>query len=77
MVGKQREKLSGVTEAALSRVASTAKTALLHSTEDRAHRGLQRCWLDCVPMPCLRQRAGYFLCLRPPDLEFTPYRLSL
>lgn len=61
MVGKQREKLSGVTEAAPSRVASTAKTALLHSTEDRAHRGLQRCWLDCVPMPCLRQRAEGWL----------------
>lgn len=55
MVGKQRENPSGVTEAALSRVASTAKSALLHSTEDRVHRGLQRCWPDCVPMPCLRQ----------------------
>lgn len=59
MVGKQREKPSGVTKAALSQVASTAKTA--HSTEDRAHRGLQRFWLDCVPMPCLQQMAEGWL----------------
>lgn len=66
MVGKQRVKSSGVTEAALSQVASTAKAAPLHSTEDRAHRGLQRCWPQRAEGCLLR---SFFLCLRPPVLH--------